>query len=411
MFDKLKRKFILINMTLLTTTFILIFGSVYIFTYQSNERELGRNLKNAINGPRKLGPESPFMAASIIVEIDSKNSIANIFSLLDFEEEEIEETVVKIINSEVSSGKIKIGENSYGYLKEINNKGLKIALLDRQQQINVLNDLLTIFIYVGMISLFVLYLISVYLTNKTIKPLKESFEKQKQFITDASHELKTPLAIIRTNSSVILANKDESVESQRKWLHYINDQTDRMSKLIEEMLTLAKIDDVKEIAEIEKFDLSNLINNILLTFEAYIFENNITLESYIKEGILIKGDKENIKKAVIIILDNAIKYTNNKGKISISLIEDKNKIKISIKNTGDGIKKEYLDKIFERFYRVDESRVRGTGGYGLGLSIAKSIIDFHKGKIYAESDLGKDTTFNIELNKENLERLGDINGR
>lgn len=172
-----------------------------------------------------------------------------------------------------------------------------------------------------------------------------------------------------------------------------------MSRLIEDMLNLAKIDDGREIYEISLIDLSNLIQNILLTFEAYIFEKNITLESIVKENIIIKGNKENIKKAIIILLDNAIKYTNKNGSILVKLEEEKNKVRISIRNTGDGIKKEYLDKIFERFYRVDESRVRSTGGYGLGLSIAKSIIGFHKGKIYAESNFGIDTTFTIELNK------------
>lgn len=125
---------------------------------------------------------------------------------------------MKIINSEESNGKIKISGNSYGYLKENIKKGIKIVLLDRQQQINMLNSLLKIFLIIGFISLFFLYLISVYLTNKTIKPIKESFDKQKQFITDASHELKTPLAIIRTNASVILSNKDETVDSQKNGL-------------------------------------------------------------------------------------------------------------------------------------------------------------------------------------------------
>ena len=122
------------------------------------------------------------------------------------------------------------------------------------------------------------------------------------------------------------------------------------------------------------------------------------MSSNIEEDITIKGDRESIKKVFIILLDNAIKYTNKNGKIDVELNKDKNKIKLKIKNTGEGIKKEDLDKIFERFYRLDTSRARDTGGYGLGLSIAKSIVESHNGKIYAESNIGKDTTFIIEFN-------------
>jgi two-component system, OmpR family, sensor histidine kinase CiaH len=164
------------------------------------------------------------------------------------------------------------------------------------------------------------------------------------------------------------------------------------------MLSLAKLDTGKELEEFTVFDISKLINNVLLTFEAVIFENNIELSSNIEEGITIKGDRESIKKVFIILLDNAIKYTSKNGKIDVELIKEKNKIKLKIKNTGEGIKKEDLDKIFERFYRVDTSRARDTGGYGLGLSIAKSIVESHNGKIYAESNIGKDTTFIIEFN-------------
>ena len=171
-----------------------------------------------------------------------------------------------------------------------------------------------------------------------------------------------------------------------------------MSKLIDEMLSLAKLDTGKELEEFIVFDISKLINNVLLTFEAVLFENNIELSSNIEEDITIKGDRESIKKVFIILLDNAIKYTNKNGKIDVELIKDKNKIKLKIKNTGEGIKKEDLDKIFERFYRLDTSRARDTGGYGLGLSIAKSIVESHNGKIYAESNIGKDTTFIIEFN-------------
>ena len=396
MFDKLKKKFILINMSLLTLVFIVIFGSIYIFTTISMDRELEHELRGLIYNQKKPGFDMPMLSSSIIIELDSENNIAKVSTFMESDEESLENTIYEIIKNEDKYGKVKLEGSSYGYLKDYTTKGLKIALMSRQPQITVLNNLLKVFISIGSISLILLLLISIYLTSRTIKPIKETFEKQKQFIANASHELKTPLAIIKTNNSLVLSNKSATVESQGKWLNYINNQIERMSELLDEMLTLAKLDTSKELKDFAEFDFSKLVNNILLTFEAVIFENRIELESNILKDIKLKGDKENIKRVVIILLDNAIKYTNKNGKINVDLVQEKNRIKLKVKNTGEGIEKEDLEKVFERFYRVDSSRARETGGYGLGLS--KSIVESHNGKIYAESNIGKDTTFIIEFN-------------
>ena len=398
MFDKLKKKFILINMSLLTLVFIVIFGSIYIFTTISMDRELEHELRGLIYNQKKPGFDMPMLSSSIIIELDSENNIAKVSTFMESDEESLENTIYEIIKNEDKYGKVKLEGSSYGYLKDYTTKGLKIALMSRQPQITVLNNLLKVFISIGSISLILLLLISIYLTSRTIKPIKETFEKQKQFIANASHELKTPLAIIKTNNSLVLSNKSATVESQGKWLNYINNQIERMSELLDEMLTLAKLDTSKELKDFAEFDFSKLVNNILLTFEAVIFENRIELESNILKDIKLKGDKENIKRVVIILLDNAIKYTNKNGKINVDLVQEKNRIKLKVKNTGEGIEKEDLEKVFERFYRVDSSRARETGGYGLGLSIAKSIVESHNGKIYAESNIRKDTTFIIEFN-------------
>ena len=398
MFNKLKKRLILINMSLLTMVFVLIFGTIYISTAISMERDLKHELMYTMSSPKKPMINSPMMASSIIIELDSNNNIAQVLTYMELDKEALQETIYEIVNSENQFDKVKIEGSTYGYLKEYTTKGLKIVLMSREQQLNVLANLLKVFLAIGSISLILLLFISIYLTNRTIKPIKESFEKQKQFIANASHELKTPLTIIRTNTSLVLSNRSETVESQSKWINYINNQIERMAKLIDEMLSLAKLDTGKELVEFTSFNISKLINNVLLTFEAVLFENNIQISSNIEDDITIKGDKESIKKVFNILLDNAIKYTNKNGKIDVEMYQDKNKIKLKVKNTGEGIKKEDLEKIFERFYRIDTSRARETGGYGLGLSIAKSIVESHNGKIYAESNEGKDTTFIIEFN-------------
>lgn len=396
MFEKLKRKFIFINMTLLTLVFILIFGTIYLTTAANMDRELEGDLKGAIQNPRKPGPNFK-NGNSIIIDLDSENNVANVTTNIEIDNAVLEESIYSILKNENKIDKIDISGSSYGYLKEHTPKGLKIALISRELQINMLNNLLKVFLIVGSISLFLLFYISVYLTNKTIKPIKESFEKQKQFIADASHELKTPLAIIRTNTSVITSNKDKTVDSQIKWINYISNQVDRMAKLIDDMLSLTKLDSNKVMEGKSSFDLSKVLDSILLGFEAVVFENNIILETEIQKNVDLKANKEEIKKLCSILLDNALKYTNSGGRIDVILYEDKNKVYLKVKNTGDGIKKEDLEKIFERFYRIDTSRARETGGYGLGLSIAKSIVESHNGKIYAESNIGKDTTFIVEF--------------
>lgn len=384
-------------MTLLTLVFIAIFGTIYFSNYNSMERDLEMNLKNAMYNPKKPTSNNPMMLGSVIIDLNPNNEISNIHTLLDINEENLKDVVEKINTNENKLGKIKLEGSSFSYLKDNDIKGSKIVLINREYQKNLLNGILRTFLIIGGISLLVLLAVSIFITNKILEPVIESFERQKQFIADASHELKTPLAIIKTNSSVIKGNKYESVLSQMKWLNYIEDQSSRMGELIEEMLSLAKLDSEKELLNFSNFDISHLVDNIILTFEAVIFENNIEFESDIKQEIYVRGDKEKIKKAITILLDNAIKYTNKNGKISVFVKEDKSKVKIIVKNTGDGIKKEDLDKIFERFYRVDGSRTRETGGYGLGLAIAKSIIETHKGKIYANSTIGEETTFTIEL--------------
>ena len=169
-----------------------------------------------------------------------------------------------------------------------------------------------------------------------------------------------------------------------------------MSELVNEMLSLAKLDTDENTLVLSSINISKIIESMILQFDSIIYENG-NLYTKIDNDIFITGDKESLKKLFSIIMDNAIKHTNNKGSIHVNLVLDKNTVKLSIKNTGKGISSEHIEKIFERFYRVDSSRVRETGGYGLGLSIAKSIVEQHKGNIYAKSTVDKDTTFFVEF--------------
>ncbi len=394
MFDKLKIKFIVINMSLLTSVFIAIFSTIFYITYSNVNNQVKIDLDFLVNN-RKLPPHVIY----VITELDKENKIDNIVKSFDTEinTDSFQEVIYDILNKNKSYDIVNIDDSPYSYLIHKSEFGTKIAFIDRTNIQNLLIELFKSFFIIISLSLILLLLISIYFTNKSIEPIKEAFDKQKEFITNASHELKTPLTIIKTNLSLILSNKNDTINNQIKWINYINDQTNRMSTLINEMLTLSKLDIDENKIILEKINISNIIESMLLMFDAIIYENNITLETNISKDLFINGNKENIKKLFSILMDNAIKYTNKNGKINVYLYSKKNKIILIVENTGYGIPKESIDKIFERFYRVDDSRHIETGGYGIGLSIANAIVKQHSGNIFANSELNKTTSFIVEL--------------
>ena len=228
---------------------------------------------------------------------------------------------------------------------------------------------------IGAFSIFLAYLISLYIANKAVKPVEEAYNSQKRFIADASHELKTPLAVVKTNLEILKANRYESVESQEKWIEYISFQTDRMSKLVNDLLYLAKADNNEVLGEKSEFNISDVIMNQLLSFEAIVYENSLSLDYDIQDEIKFFGNREGVNQVVGILLDNAIKHSYKNKDIIAKLVENKGVITFSVTNYGDTISKEDLDRIFDRFYRIDKSRSREKGGHGLGLSIAKTIVE------------------------------------
>ncbi len=397
MFNKLKREFVKINMSLLTIVFVVIFSVIYILTAVSGEQQTNFALDNIMFSPAHPGPDKPAMASSIVVELDDEGRIVKTNTVVSFEKETIDQAVSSALESDKISAHIDIGDSNYAFLKHNFDFGTKIVFVDRTSQQRALTNLLIIFVVVGTISLGLLYLISIYFANRAITPIKEMFEKQKQFIADASHELRTPLTVIKTNAALVLSNGDQRVASQIKWLEYISLQADRMSDLVDDMLSLARYDYLEPAAFSCEFDLSKTLTGSLLSFEAVLFENSINLNTRIQPDIILNGDKESIKRLINILIDNAAKNTPDGGSISVSLSSEKNLIELAVSNTGVSIPQEHIEKIFERFYRVDTSRSRESGGYGLGLAIAKSIAEQHRGRIYARSREGIDTSFIVEL--------------
>jgi len=254
--------------------------------------------------------------------------------------------------------------------------GQMIVFAERSIELHLLEQLnATSFWVAGIVSL-IFSCFAFFLSRWMVAPIKNSLFKQRRFLSDAGHELKTPLTIIGANIDVL---QNEIGRNQR--LEHIKFQSERMNGLIHALLSLAKIDEGQPDIVRGSFNLSSAVLNTILEFESHAFEESKQYTYSIKEDISYVGDEKQIKQLVGILIDNAILYSDKDGQINASLTTEKNRICISVFNTGIGIPDKEYDKIFERFYRTDQSRSRETGGYGIGLSIAKAIVNAHNGKI------------------------------
>ncbi|SFG61838.1 sensor histidine kinase [Oribacterium sp. WCC10] len=271
-----------------------------------------------------------------------------------------------------------------------------IVFADMSSEIATMHNLARNCIFSGFLSFFVLLAISIYFARWAVKPVEDAWKQQKQFVSDASHELKTPLTVILTDAEM-LRSKDFDEAKKRQFADNIFTMSLQMRGLVESLLQLARVDNgaVQNVPH-KIIDLSQLLANEILTFEVIFFEKGLMLTENIQKGISIKGSEQHIKQAVEILLDNAQKYSDSNGTVNVSLEKSgSHKCIISVSNPGAQISEENLKNIFKRFYRIDEARAMNHS-YGLGLSIAQNIVNNHKGRIWAESKDGLNT-FRIEL--------------
>lgn len=286
----------------------------------------------------------------------------------------------------------------YLYLSRQTENGHELFFLDYSVEHSMIFDLFILCLAAGLAGIFLLFLAVLFLSRWMIRPVEDTLEKQKQFIADASHELKTPLTIISANAEVLSSSLGEN-----KWLAHILEQIGRMNALIRELMDLARMDAAQKALPMAPFDLSRVVATAALSFESLAYESGKTYRMDIPEGISYQGDESAIRQLVTILLDNAFKYADERGTIVISLIRKGEKRTLSVMNTGKGISSEEQKHIFERFYRSDASRSRlsgsdeQAGGYGLGLSIAASIVASHRGRIGVRSDGHSQTSIIVVL--------------
>lgn len=316
--------------------------------------------------------ETKFSTRYFTVEIDKSGNIVdtNMKNIATVTSEDIE-TIVQ--NIEEKNGYYE----NFKYHVINKDSGKLIIFLDCTMQIRSLKYTTTRSINIIIIG-WVLVLISVSLLSKKIlKPIIQNIEKQKQFITNASHELKTPLAVITADIDVL----EMSVGEENEWLQSIKGQTGRLNTLIKSLLNLAKVEEGNNNLEISDFSITDVINNQIKDFKPLLQNKKVEFNN--TNNIIINADINMIKQVITILIDNAIKYTQDDGIIKIIIEKQGNKTKIEICNTCEDIKKVNIDRVFDRFYRDDKSRNKKKEGYGIGLSIAKSIIGAHKGKLTA----------------------------
>ena len=270
---------------------------------------------------------------------------------------------------------------NYRYYVCESESDIRIIFLDCGRSLSTFHDFIITGVIVSVIGLVSVLILMIFVSGRIVKPFLENYEKQKRFITDAGHELKTPLTIIDADTEVL-----EMDFGENEWLADIQTQTKRMADLTNNLILLSRMEEEWKKELMIEFPLSDVVEETVGAFQSLARTQNKTLNSNIKPLIVMKGDEKAIRQLVTILLDNAVKYSDEGGKIEVSLEKQKNRIHLSVFNTTEWISREHLDHLFDRFYRTDSSRNSRTGGYGLGLSIAAATVNAHKGKITATTE-------------------------
>jgi len=398
---ELNRK-VFITIFSIFSVFIILGITIYnIEGYKREYESVRRNLNfiedkptpkefNNINNPNKDIDNMMIMDYEVYTIKLNNNEIDRIISHNNNTSNfNIENIAKSIINNDKG---IKIGNlysNGYSY----NYRDNTIVIINTKNINNKLSLTLIQSLLLLIMLEIIIYFVTVYLTKRITRPAEEAFKKQKDFIADASHELKTPLAVIIASSDELKIDKKNS-----KYIENIKYESERMNNLIKGLLDLSKLENKVSIDNYKNENISKIVEKTSLIFESIAYENNIRINTNIEDNIMFNCSKEEIEKVISIILDNAIKHSYKETIILVNLYSDKSNIYIEITNEGDPIIQGDEEKIFERFYRGDKSRNRDTNRYGLGLAIAKNIITNHNGIIKAYSKDNK-TTFKIILKK------------
>ena len=338
----------------------------------------------------RFSVETPFETRYFTVTVDENGEVTDCD--LDRIAAVDEETAEEYTQTAQQKNKTTGFQGIYRYRVTETEDGAKYVFLDCRREISNFRTVLVTTISVSLLGLAAVFVLVVIFSRMVFRPVEESIQKQKRFITDASHELKTPLTIIDANTEVM---EMESGESQ--WTKSTRKQIQRLSGLVQQLVTLSRLDEEKGLEEKCEFNLSEAVSECVQPYEslAQTREKNLTLN--IEENLTYTGDERSIRQLAGILMDNAVKYSSENGNITLTLKKKGKKIFLEVYNDADDLPQGKLDVLFERFYRLDSSRNSGTGGSGIGLSVAKAIVQAYKGKITAENKNGRGLTITVIL--------------
>ncbi len=435
MINKLKRQFIVINMVLVLLVIVPTFMYMYITmanglarsSYMAIEEGLTMfQAPDGINGQPKKPDDVRFEKPQFSIPNDDeykdendphRNFFNTFFVTLDSEGNIIEKvarsnyeianedlnTIIELVQEQgTQRGVVDSLDIRYVIREYTNAEGLDvttIGFMDIGYEKNVLDTQRKMYLGIGFVILVVFFIISVLLSIQVMKPIEKSWSQQQQFVSDVSHELKTPTAVILANASILKMNDD--LGEDRKWVDYISIEAERMKNLIENLLFLSKSDFSKSEFVFSTVKMDELVFGSTLPYEAVLFENgkNVTLSTKIEDNCNVLGDEGQLKQLVNILIDNAVKYSLDDSEIKVSVAKEtknnKNYVALRVNNKSETISEDDLEKIFQRFYKVDKARTRTGESYGLGLSIAKEVVSNHKGKISVKSNDEDGTTFKV----------------
>jgi len=379
---KLRFKFVLINMVIVTAMLVIIFSLVYQFTKTNLENQSISMVKSLAQTALQPGNNADVRLPHFTLQINMFGEvIASGSSHYDLTDESFLQTLINEVFRSKSPMDVIEGYDLLYYRTSALGSHM-VAFVDISSQRITLSLLVQISVLIGIVSIAVFLLISLFLARWAVKPVEKAWQQQRQFVSDASHELKTPLTVI-INNAELLQDPDRDRESTQRYAAGILTMSGQMRELVERLLELARADNGQVRKSFAPLDLSGLVSDALLPFEPVFYERGMTLAGQIEQHIRVNGSDRYLRQVVEILLDNALKYSDP-GVVSVTLTRQGRQCLLRVSNPGTPIPKEELERIFRRFYRVDKARTGGS--FGLGLSIAESITQEHGGKIWAQSN-------------------------
>lgn len=400
MLQKLRIKFILLTMALLLLVLTVIMGTVNLLNYHHVVESADQTLEILLEGnghfpdkippgkkpfDPKMSPEIPFETRFFTVHLaeDGLALFTDTQKIAAVTPETAAAYAEKVWNSQRTKGFV----GAYRYAVQKNAAESLVVFVDCGRQLSAANSFLFISVGISLVGFFIVSLLLYILSTRIVKPISDSYEKQRQFITNASHDLKTPITIIDADLDIL-----EMEHGENEWMQDIGKQTQRLAELIQELVFLSRMDENENHFQMIDFPISDLVEETAQSFASLAVTQEKEFTMQIQPMLSYCGDAKTICRLVTILLDNALKYADEKGTITISFEKADRGLKLVVQNTCTAIAAEDVKHLFERFYRGDKSRNSQTGGYGIGLSIAKAIVEAHNGTIRAATKDGRSLT-------------------